>query len=97
MPSASRTDPPRAAELVNLRQARKRKLRAERQREAEINRFEHGRSREEKALAARLNRKAAEDLEARRLEGARRADGPQGIGPGPGPNGQPDPEPTSGH
>lgn len=86
-----------AGEVVNLRQARKRKLRAERQREAEINRFEHGRSREEKALAARLNRKAAEEIEAGRLEGARCADDPQGVGPEPAPKREPDPEPTSGH
>lgn len=57
-----------AAELVNLRRARKQNARAERERTAERNRFEHGRTRHEKELAAALNRKAADRLAAGRIE-----------------------------
>lgn len=73
-----------AGAVINLRQARKRKLRAERERQAEVNRFEHGRSRHEKELATRLNLKAASDLKARRLQ--------------PLPDGEPEKDPSpSGH
>lgn len=57
-----------AAEIVNLRQARKRQARSEKESAAERNRFEHGRTRREKNLTAALNRKAAERLEAGRIE-----------------------------
>ena len=60
-------------DIVNLRQARKRKRRGEKDRIAEANRFSHGRSgaeKEEARLTARL--------EAARLEGHRRQ--PSGDG-----------------
>ncbi len=56
------------AEIVNLRQSRKRKRRADKERTAEANRIEHGRPSSEKALTS-----VARGLEAKRLEGHRRA------------------------
>ena len=52
---------------INLRQARKRKRRAEREREAQQNRLTHGRRADERAQAGRLR-----ELEAGRLEAHRR-------------------------
>ena len=61
------------AEIVNLRRARKAKLRAEKQRRAGENRQRFGRTRRERELAD-----AERALEARRLDGMKRADGPSG-------------------
>jgi hypothetical protein len=52
------------ADIVNLRQARKRKARAEKDQRAEDNRLKHGRTKAEKDHAA-----AKDDLERRRLDG----------------------------
>lgn len=54
------------ADIVNLRQARKRKERAAKEAQAEANRVAFGRTKEERHLG-----KARKDLEARRLEGHR--------------------------
>jgi hypothetical protein len=56
------------AEIVNLRQARKRRRRSEAEKAAAENRTRHGRTGGEKA-AARILR----DIETRRLEGHRRS------------------------
>jgi hypothetical protein len=55
------------AELVNLRQVRKRKQRAEKEKRAEENRNTHGRPFAEKAATRRV-----QDLERQRLEAHRR-------------------------
>lgn len=55
------------SEIVNLRQARKRKVRAESAAEAAANRAAHGRSRAEK-----VNSRLARELERRKLEEHRR-------------------------
>ena len=57
------------AEIVNLRRARKRKERAEKEARAAENRIGFGRSKAERALSD-----ARKDLAARRLEGHRRED-----------------------
>jgi hypothetical protein len=57
------------SDVVNLRQARKRRRREEKERTAEANRLLHGRPKEE-TLRTRL----ARDMEARRLDGHRRAE-----------------------
>jgi hypothetical protein len=56
-----------AADIVNLRQARKRKARADREARAEENRRAFGQS-----LAERHHRRAMEELEKRNLSGKRR-------------------------
>jgi hypothetical protein len=56
-----------AADVVNLRQARKRKARAESEAKAEENRRIFGQS-----LAEQRHRKAIEELEKRNLNGMRR-------------------------
>ena len=70
------------AEIVNLRLARKRKHRAEKERAAAENRQRHGRTAAEHAVV-----RQREALEVRRLEGHRREvsanDDPDGAG---GPN-----------
>ncbi len=58
-----------AAEIVNLRLERKRKVRAETRTKADANATRHGQSKAERTLRA-----AREDLEARRLDGHRRED-----------------------
>jgi len=58
------------AEIVNLRQARKRRTRAEKDAQAEQNRMSFGRTRAEREASA-----AKAELEARRLEGHRRDGG----------------------
>jgi hypothetical protein len=63
------------AEIVNLRQARKRKARAEKETAAEANRLRHGLPKPEKR---RL--KAEGDLAARRLEGHRLTAGEDDAG-----------------
>ncbi len=58
-----------AAEIVNLRLERKRKVRAETRAKADANATRHGQSKAERTLRA-----AREDLEVRRLDGHRRED-----------------------
>lgn len=55
------------AELVNLRMARKRKARAEAEKQAESNRLAHGRTKAEK-----LQSKAEKAMQDRHLEGHKR-------------------------
>lgn len=55
------------AEIVNLRQMRKRRQRAEKQREAEANRVSHGTSAKDRARTDRLR-----DIDDRRLDAHRR-------------------------
>jgi hypothetical protein len=61
------------AEIVNLRQARKRAARAERERVAAENRAVHGRSK-----AERLSEAAEKRRDAAALDGHRRDDEPSG-------------------
>ena len=72
-PSARNRDGPAKvmAEVVNLRQARKRRDRAERETEAEANRIKHGLGKAEKTLAT-----ARREQDARKLEGHRLEPGP---------------------
>lgn len=49
------------AEIVNLRQARKRKARSDKEKLAEQNRIGFGRTKNEKNLTKALNEKAAKD------------------------------------
>ena len=56
------------AEIVNLRQARKDKARAEKEALAEANRQKFGRSKAEKALADAERDKAGRVLDAHRLD-----------------------------
>ncbi|WP_417686137.1 DUF4169 family protein [Roseibium sp.] len=53
-------------EIINLRQARKRKARSEREKKADDNRIKFGRTKSEKKLTAKTG-----DLEVRRLEAHR--------------------------
>ena len=55
------------AEIINLRQARKAKARAEKQQQAERNRAKHGRSKAEKDATRQLS-----DLDLRRHDAHRR-------------------------
>jgi hypothetical protein len=57
-----------AAEIINLRQARKGKARSEKERAAEQNRISFGRTKQEKTLTKALNAKAASKLDAGKLE-----------------------------
>lgn len=61
------------SEIVNLRQMRKRKRRAEKESAATENRVAHGRSAAEKVATRR-----AEGLAAKRLDGHRREPGTEG-------------------
>ena len=56
------------AEIVNLRLARKRKARSEKERAAEQNRISHGRSKAEKQSAKTLQEKSSTFLDAHRRE-----------------------------
>ncbi len=56
------------ADLINLRQARKDKARAEKEATAKANRVTHGRTKVEKKLEDAKNEKAARDLDARKRE-----------------------------
>jgi Domain of unknown function (DUF4169) len=56
------------AEIVNLRQARKRKARADKERAAEENRALHGRSKAEKLRDAEAARKSRDFLEGHRRD-----------------------------
>ena len=62
------------SDVVNLRQFRKTRDRAEREREAEQNRLTHGRTKAEKELTRKLNQKAEERLDQGRLEKPDRRD-----------------------
>jgi len=55
------------AELINLRNARRRAERARKDREAEANRLAHGQPKHLRALRKAEDVKAARDLDARRL------------------------------
>lgn len=55
-------------EVVNLRMARKRKARAEREKDAERNRAEHGVSRNQRAAARAETDRAGAALDAHRRE-----------------------------
>lgn len=57
-----------SGEVVNLRMARKRRDRAEKDATAERNRFEHGRSKAERELARARNDKTTRDHNASRRE-----------------------------
>ena len=57
-----------AADIVNLRQFRKRAERAEKEKTAEQNRISHGRTKAEKSLTKALNEKAARTLDQGRLD-----------------------------
>jgi hypothetical protein len=57
-----------AADIINLRQARKRKAREDRQAEAEQNRQLHGETKASKSLRKRKADKAATDLAAHRRD-----------------------------
>ncbi len=61
------------AEIVNLRLARKRKERSEKERAAEQNRISHGRSKAEKQSAKTLQEKSSAFLDAHRRD----IDGPK--------------------
>ncbi len=55
------------AEIVNLRMARKRKTRADAEKQAEANRLQHGRSKSEKQLT-----KAEKALQGRQIDAHKR-------------------------
>lgn len=57
-----------AGEVINLRQARKRRDRSEKEAVAERNRFEHGRSKAERDLARARNDKAGKTLDNGKLD-----------------------------
>ncbi|MQW85884.1 DUF4169 family protein [Sinorhizobium saheli] len=57
-----------AAEVVNLRQFRKRQARSEKEKQAEQNRVSFGRGKAEKTLTKALNEKAVKTLDQGRLE-----------------------------
>jgi hypothetical protein len=57
-----------AAEIINLRQARKTKARADKEKQAEQNRLTFGRTKAEKNLTRALNEKAEKTLDQGRLE-----------------------------
>lgn len=57
-----------SAEIVNLRQARKTKARADRATQADQNRISFGRTKAEKNLTRALNEKADRSLDQGRLE-----------------------------
>jgi hypothetical protein len=57
-----------AADIINLRQARKAKARVEKEKTAEQNRLTFGRSKAEKQLTKALNDKAERTLDQGKLE-----------------------------
>ncbi len=57
-------------EVVNLRMARKRKARAEREQAAQRNRETHGLSRAERTIAEALKQRSARELDGHRREPA---------------------------
>ncbi|SIQ19729.1 protein of unknown function [Rhizobium sp. RU20A] len=58
-----------AAEIINLRMARKQKARADKERAADANRAAHGRTKAEKTLTRALKDQADKRLDQGRLEG----------------------------
>jgi hypothetical protein len=57
-----------SAEIVNLRQFRKGRLRSDKEKQAEQNRLLHGRTKSEKSLTDALNEKAEKTLDQGKLE-----------------------------
>ena len=57
-----------AAEIVNLKQFRKKKARSDKERQAEQNRVTFGLTKSEKQLATKLNNKAAKALDDGHIE-----------------------------
>ena len=57
-----------AADIVNLRQFRKQKVRSEKEKQAEQNRLSFGRTKAEKNLTTALNAKAEKALDQGRLD-----------------------------
>ncbi len=57
-----------SAEIVNLRQFRKKQARSDREKQAEQNRIAFGRTKAEKTLTKALNEKTAKTHEAGRIE-----------------------------
>lgn len=57
-----------SADIVNLRQFRKGKARAEKERQADQNRLTFGRTKAEKSLTKALNEKAGKALDQGRIE-----------------------------
>ena len=57
-----------SAEIINLRQARKRQARADKERVADQNRITHGRTKAEKQLTTALNTQSTRRLDAGRIE-----------------------------
>lgn len=66
------------AELLNLRQARKRKARAEKEKQAEQNRRRHGQTKSDKMAVRAERERSARLLDGHRLEGGIRTE----TGPG---------------
>ena len=62
------------SEIVNLRQARKRRSRAEKEAQATANRAQFGRGKAERKQIAAERAKAARDLDGKKLPGAKPAD-----------------------
>lgn len=56
------------AEIVNLKQFRKKQARSEKEQQAEQNRISFGRTKSEKQLTAKLNHKASKALDDGRIE-----------------------------
>ncbi len=63
-----------SADVVNLRQFRKKTARAEKERQADENRIRFGRTKAEKQLTRALNEQESRKLEAGRLERANEED-----------------------
>ena len=57
-----------AADIVNLRQHKKQKQRAEKEKASEQNRLSFGRTKSEKLLTKTLNQKAMQKLDSGKLE-----------------------------
>ncbi|PLX36445.1 MAG: DUF4169 domain-containing protein [Hyphomicrobiales bacterium] len=66
------------AEIVNLRQARKKKARTEREAEAAANRTRFGRTKAEKSLTKARDDKARRDIDAHRRDRDASTDEPSG-------------------
>ncbi len=65
-----------AAEIINLRMARKQKARADKERAADANRLAHGRTKAEKTLTRALKDQAERKLDQGRLERSEDGSGP---------------------
>ena len=62
-----------SADVVNLRQFRKRKARQDKEKTAEANRIAFGRTKAEKNLTGAVNRKERRELDQKRLESKSRS------------------------